>query len=645
MESVRIGVDVCVVKVKGGDALHIHGDVIIHPIAGSVFDVNGYLLHELRENRDEGGEGKEKREEEVVGSWHNCLRVSASTTASPISITCVGASCASQMESEAPSHDAYVIHLIPSLKHKDGELEQHICSALDRAQLLITSDGDKEFGYLLLFSEPQPVALAFALNNVFSNAFDSLTVDAIKEKDKLGHTLYDISNEELNKCWEAIDEGRLLPGVVVRNMGTVAHPLFRDTLVKFSPVGDSSTPPRIVFVGAKGAGKSTALRHSINHLLSTHKEVILLDCDIGQTEAFVPATITLFSIKEPLFSSPFTHLREPLLSYFLGSVSPTSCVMEYKKCVEFSFTYYERHFHSCPLVVNTMGWVKALGHMLLGEVINTCRPTNIIEFAFDHPPKNVEQPLEEGLPLLRTPSHDWRDGRANAHTGPLSCNIVHIQAAVDFIHASLERESVEHPSSIKPSLSSTAPTSYGKGIHPATLRDMAIASYFLSNGECASYDKLFLEQPTYSIAFSQVCIMATASIAPERVLYALNGSIVALSQEQPSAKQTIITTVGGIDVVVSSSSEPLPIIGFGIVRSIDTERQGCLFIITPVSQRELSAVQTIIKGDLNVPSQLMLHQGDIGTSRQPYVSRSYSDPSVFGRGARKTRNNLGRNRN
>jgi mRNA cleavage and polyadenylation factor CLP1 P-loop len=51
--------------------------------------------------------------------------------------------------------------------------------------------------------------------------------------------------------------------------------------------------PRVLFCGAKGSGKSSCLRYTLNRLLSRHKQVAVLDCDVGQPEYSIPGMVSL----------------------------------------------------------------------------------------------------------------------------------------------------------------------------------------------------------------------------------------------------------------------------------------------------------------------------------------------------------------
>ena len=89
----------------------------------------------------------------------------------------------------------------------------------------------------------------------------------------------------------------------------------------FSNLLASKPSAKLLLCGAKGVGKSSCLRYTINRLLKKCKVICLLDCDVGQPECGLPGTTSLYLIKEPLLAPPHLNARTPILSFYLGDIS------------------------------------------------------------------------------------------------------------------------------------------------------------------------------------------------------------------------------------------------------------------------------------------------------------------------------------
>ena len=157
---------------------------------------------------------------------------------------------------------------------------------------------------------------------------------------------------------------------------------------------------KILVCGAKNTGKSTLGRYVVNRLLSYHyvskscrapsrtrsesgiERVAYMDTDIGQTEFTPPGFVSIFILdnSEPMLGPALPHWRKPLLSYFIGDVTPRSFPEMYLAAVKNLLARYTKlklEGHSrIPLVINTMGWVKGMGLDLLNQIMQ-CRSLNI----------------------------------------------------------------------------------------------------------------------------------------------------------------------------------------------------------------------------------------------------------------------------
>ena len=209
--------------------------------------------------------------------------------------------------------------------------------------------------------------------------------------------------------------------------------------------------PRVVICGAKGVGKSTSLRYTLNRLMSKTKCVALLDCDLGQSEFTVSGLVSLHILSTPLLSPSHLRLRKPELSFFIGDTTlkadpglfEVALVRLYERYLELRDVYattgdvaslstytpcdvMDRSVSSTtgkdtsdkrvsgfsalddspyskfalPLVVNTDGWIRSMGLEVLTSIITTTKPTHVIHLCTD---KNKDLPALYQLGVVPAP--------------------------------------------------------------------------------------------------------------------------------------------------------------------------------------------------------------------------------------------------
>ena len=138
-----------------------------------------------------------------------------------------------------------------------------------------------------------------------------------------------------------------------------------------TPIVDKDTFPshlgqKYMLCGAKGVGKSTAVRYIINTLLSQGdhisnsngigngngngvavtnpiKTIAVLDCDAGQPEFNVPGTLSLNLISVPVTSPPHLHIQDypPVECYFLGELTTKFTPERFSAALKLLYQKYE----------------------------------------------------------------------------------------------------------------------------------------------------------------------------------------------------------------------------------------------------------------------------------------------------------------
>lgn len=198
------------------------------------------------------------------------------------------------------------------------------------------------------------------------------------------------------------------------------------TAIKTVCAAPPYSSPRTLFCGAKGVGKSTCLRQTINALLSKRRGVkyaAVIDCDIGQPEFSLPGfvSLTMLNTDSPRLVPPHLSLVSPTLQFFLGDVTNKNEPQFLPSALRQCFLRYEelkaeieehgdleavasrtklknggqfapllsKERGELPLLINTDGWIKGMGLEVLFEVIRATQPSFILHLTS---PRNADLP-------------------------------------------------------------------------------------------------------------------------------------------------------------------------------------------------------------------------------------------------------------
>lgn len=404
--------------------------------------------------------------------------------------------------------------------------------------------------------------------------------------------------------------------------------------------------------GPKSSGKSTFSTLLTNRLLTEpgaqKSGMAFLDLDPGQPEYTTPGQLSLMHITEPNFAPPFCHAsivrskNSVIHSHFVGTITPSGDSDYYKKCLLDLLARYRtllKSRPSCPLIVNTPGWIQGTGLDLLVGIIKMARPTDII-YMSDEGPRDVVDSL---------------------------------------VRAAGKTSVVTLPSQAKDYMTRTA----------ANLRTMQMMSYFHQAQDASLWDVLPLSsraplEITYAGPKSGILgILCLGEQPPADLLKdIIDGNLVAIvsykrnTPRNGTSKRRItqVTTSGQEQDFISLSAvsdggdalfeevqipfyenivrtpEMLPYIdcessslpapqslnchGMALIRGIDTSRQK-LQILTPLSE-------TIVRDLINDGSQIILMSGKLDTPgwayteelnrRDTFRKQKSSDDQVFGKG-------------
>ena len=103
---------------------------------------------------------------------------------------------------------------------------------------------------------------------------------------------------------------------------------------------NGSMSERVIVCGAKGVGKSTCMKYTVNKLLSCNKKVAVIDCDVGQPEFTISGLVSLHIFDDPITMPSHLNLMKPELSYFVGDISTKSEPEMVLKSIESLYGHY-----------------------------------------------------------------------------------------------------------------------------------------------------------------------------------------------------------------------------------------------------------------------------------------------------------------
>lgn len=129
--------------------------------------------------------------------------------------------------------------------------------------------------------------------------------------------------------------------------------------------------------------------------------VAFLDLDPGQPEYSPPGELSLLRLQSWNLGPPFTHptsgLNRLVKAHHLGHVSPKENPKYYYQCALDLFDHYRRmlrEYRSCPLVINSAGWIQGNGLELLSDLIHGMSLTNVVYMSTSGP-EDVIDTLQE----------------------------------------------------------------------------------------------------------------------------------------------------------------------------------------------------------------------------------------------------------
>ena len=333
--------------------------------------------------------------------------------------------------------------------------------------------------------------------------------------------------------------------------------------------GADAPPPTILLAGSKGAGKSTLSRILLNMLLTTAglDAVAYLDVDPGQPEFSPPGTISLSLVHSPVLGPPFTHSPSWTRCHHIGYTSPREDPGHYMRAIIDLLSAHRQSHPAVPLLVNTAGWIKALGLELLQDIIANCQATDIVflgasaQAVAEIIPPNTGAVLHE-LPSVAPPSTKFTPADLRAlHT------MAYFRQGPDFS-------------------SSTPLTGFAPWVIPYTGTDRGVDA---------------------------VHILGEIAIAADELRTAIEGTIVAIVVVAEHHLPPPATTTELLPPILETALSPqvADCKGLGVIRAIDTAN-GHIHLVSPIAEAEIEDWErqgkrvVLVRGRLELPAWEML---------------------------------------
>ncbi|CAH2319691.1 polynucleotide 5 -hydroxyl-kinase NOL9 isoform X1 [Pelobates cultripes] len=385
--------------------------------------------------------------------------------------------------------------------------------------------------------------------------------------------------------------------------------------------------PIILVCGPKNVGKSTFNRYLINQLLNHIPSVGYLDCDLGQTEFTPPGCVSLMNITKPVFGPPFSHQRDAQKMVYFGE---TTCEQEMERFVESVKYVLASYKREQPLIINTMGWVKGFGLLLLIDLIRLLSPSHIVQIVAKG--SDDMEPLTQNY-VQNSPGFLTKNSSQSRSRNKRSDFSEDDEP--DYAESLYFRSSLEHHLISIESEFSGAGESGNVRCHSSILRDLAMMGYL---SKLQQFDPLQViplnSLLPYEVPFRSVALRVIHSdVSPSHIMYSVNASWVGLCY--------ILDDIRSEDdgPVILNQTPVCDCLGFGIVRGINMERK-VYHILTPVPPETLRLVNCLLVGNISIPHAIFKNQRGI-KGEIPYVTAEY-DFNICGSGKMKINKKLKR---
>jgi len=337
--------------------------------------------------------------------------------------------------------------------------------------------------------------------------------------------------------------------------------------------------PRILVAGGKGVGKSTFLRWFTNKLLINHKQIVFLDLDPGQAELAIPGYLSFSVVTNPILGPNFCHIDRPKeCSFHLGDINVANCPGRFIQIVKFLMDHIrlDPRLNQLPLVINTMGWTRGMGLMLLVDTIRYIQPTTVVQLHSRFHRKNLPYSLTPES--VTTSTDSWTKVSSIEHQ-QLSYSLIELLAVPESINAKDMRSS-----------------DYWGLPDPRLTREFVLLSSLARSGGVH-------QLPVYKIPLHKISLHVThESVEPKALMAALNLALVDIC----TVEERLVRHAKDPGLYNILHQSPIvPSLGYGIVRNIDAVNK-VLYLATSVEKDLLVKANCLVAGSTKLPESVLL---------------------------------------
>lgn len=384
-------------------------------------------------------------------------------------------------------------------------------------------------------------------------------------------------------------------------------------------------PLAILVCGPKGAGKSTFCRILANALLQKapatgnrkvlgNEGVAFLDLDPGQPEYSPPGNLSLLLLQSWNLGPPFTHptsgLNQLVRAHHFGHVSAKEDPEYYYRCALDLLDHYRRMargYRSCPLIINSAGWIQGNGLELLSELIHGMGLTDVVYLSTSGP-EDVIDTLQGATSRSDVAFHQLLSQSPDSATR--TAGDLRMMQTLSYFHMS-EPEGSCHDMRWNPwPLTGVAPLV----IHYAGPKQAILAFTILGDSVNIEFLDAFLESILDGCMVGVVVVdQDNGAIMPDYDSAGGLGQNESLPNHvADSAKHaSILRTATEIPYIFSSNHTTSPLspnrsfsLGQGLIRGIDLNNKA-IHLLTPIPTSTLQAHSrniVLVRGSLDTPA-------------------------------------------
>ena len=387
----------------------------------------------------------------------------------------------------------------------------------------------------------------------------------------------------------------------------------------------SERPLAIMVCGPKGAGKSTFCRILANALLrkapvTRNRDVpdndcvAFLDLDPGQPEYSPPGDLSLLRLQSwnlgPPFSHPTPGQNQLVKAHHFGHVSPKGDPQHYYSCALDLLDYYRnmaRGWRTCPLIINSAGWIQGNGLELLSDLTHSISLTDLVYMSVSGP-EDVIDTLQGATSRSNVTFHrlaSQSSDFANRTAGELR-----MMQTLSYLHMS-DPEGKYHATRWNPSpLTGVAPLV----VHYAGPKQAILAVTSIGDAPALGSLDMFLG------SILDGCVIGVVAVDQDFAAIAQEPNSAGIDEQDDTMPDhvantanriLIMRTATGIPYLSSSNHTTSPLspdrsfsLGQALIRGIDPDNK-TLHLLTPIAATTLQAHSpsiVLVRGSLDTPN-------------------------------------------